>query len=52
MPLAAEYFVIMCGRFGAAYRDLKTVWTLHGDFSFQKRYNIRAVTGSAGRHPH
>jgi putative SOS response-associated peptidase YedK len=30
----------MCGRFGASYRDLKTVWNLHGDFSFQKRYNI------------
>ena len=30
----------MCGRFGASYRDLKAVWNLHGDFSFQKRYNI------------
>lgn len=30
----------MCGRFGASYRDLKTVWNLYGDFSFQKRYNI------------
>ena len=30
----------MCGRFGASYRDLKTVWNLHGEFSFQKRYNI------------
>lgn len=30
----------MCGRFGASYRDIKTVWNLHGDFSFQTRYNI------------
>jgi putative SOS response-associated peptidase YedK len=30
----------MCGRFGASYRDIKTVWNLHGDCSFQKRYNI------------
>ena len=30
----------MCGRFGASYRDLKTVWHVHGEFSFQKRYNI------------
>ena len=30
----------MCGRFGASYRDLKTVWNLHGDFSFRTRYNI------------
>jgi hypothetical protein len=25
---------------GASYRDIKTVWILHGDFSFQTRYNI------------
>jgi putative SOS response-associated peptidase YedK len=30
----------MCGRFGASYRDIKTVWNLYGDFSFQRRYNI------------
>jgi len=30
----------MCGRFGSSYRDLKRLWNLHGDFSFQKRYNI------------
>ena len=30
----------MCGRFGASYRDLKTVWNLYGNFSFQRRYNI------------
>src|SRR5689334_3460255 len=30
----------MCGRFGASYRDIKTVWNLHGDFSFEKHYNI------------
>jgi len=30
----------MCGRFGASYRDFKTVWNVHGDFSFQKRYNM------------
>jgi len=30
----------MCGRFGASYRDIKTVWNLHGNFAFQKRYNI------------
>jgi putative SOS response-associated peptidase YedK len=30
----------MCGRFGAWYRDIKTVWNLHGNFAFQKRYNI------------
>ena len=30
----------MCGRFGASYRDLKTVWNVRGEFSFQKRYNI------------
>ena len=30
----------MCGRFGASYRDIKTVWKLYGDFSFQTRYNI------------
>ena len=30
----------MCGRFGASYRDLKTVWNLYGNFSFQTRYNI------------
>jgi len=30
----------MCGRFGASYRDIKTVWNLHGDFSFQTRSNI------------
>src|SRR5690349_23401447 len=30
----------MCGRFGASYRDIKSVWNVHGDFSFQKRYNI------------
>ena len=30
----------MCGRFGASYRDIKTVWNLYGDFSFQTRYNI------------
>lgn len=30
----------MCGRFGTSYRDIKTVWNLHGDFSFQTRYNI------------
>ena len=30
----------MCGRFGASYRNIKTVWNLHGDFSFEKRYNI------------
>ncbi len=31
---------LMCGRFGASYRDIKIVWNLHGDFSFQTRYNI------------
>jgi len=30
----------MCGRFGASYRDLKAVWNLHGDFSFQTRYKL------------
>src|SRR5690348_15899927 len=30
----------MCGRFGASYRDIKAVWNLHGNFAFQKRYNI------------
>ena len=30
----------MCGRFGASYRDIKTVWNLYGNFSFQTRYNI------------
>ena len=30
----------MCGRFGASYRDIKPVWNLHGDFSFQRRYNV------------
>ena len=30
----------MCGRFGASYRDIKAVWSLYGDFSFQTRYNI------------
>jgi len=30
----------MCGRFGASYRDIKTVWNLHGSFSFQTRYNV------------
>jgi putative SOS response-associated peptidase YedK len=30
----------MCGRFGASYRDIKTVWNLHGNFSFRTRYNI------------
>lgn len=30
----------MCGRSGASYRDLKAVWNLYGDFSFQTRYNI------------
>jgi putative SOS response-associated peptidase YedK len=30
----------MCGRFGASYRDIKAVWNLYGDFSFQTRYNI------------
>src|SRR6476661_4521774 len=25
---------------GASYRDIKTVWNLDGDFSFQTRYNI------------
>jgi len=30
----------MCGRFVASDRDIKTVWNLHGDFSFQTRYNI------------
>jgi hypothetical protein len=27
----------MCGRFGASYRNIKTVWNLRGDFSFEKR---------------
>jgi hypothetical protein len=26
--------------FRSSYRDLKTVWNLHGDYSFQKRDNI------------
>ena len=30
----------MCGRFGASYRDIKTVWNLYKNFSFQTRYNI------------
>lgn len=30
----------MCGRFGASYRDIKTVWNLYGNLSFQTRYNI------------
>jgi putative SOS response-associated peptidase YedK len=30
----------MCGRFGASYRDIKTLWNLHGVFSFEKHYNI------------
>jgi len=30
----------MCGRFGASCRDIKTVWNLDGNFSFQTRYNI------------
>ena len=30
----------MCGRFGASYRDIKLRWNLHGNFSFQTRYNI------------
>jgi putative SOS response-associated peptidase YedK len=30
----------MCGRFGAPYRDLKTLWNLRGDFAFRTRYNI------------
>jgi putative SOS response-associated peptidase YedK len=30
----------MCGRFGASYRNIKILWNLHGDFSFQTRYNI------------
>ena len=30
----------MCGRFGASYRDIKAVWSLYGNFSFQTRYNI------------
>jgi putative SOS response-associated peptidase YedK len=30
----------MCGRFGASYRDIKIVWNLYGDLSFQTRYNI------------
>jgi putative SOS response-associated peptidase YedK len=30
----------MCGRFGASYRDIKTVWNLYRNFSFQTRYNI------------
>ena len=30
----------MCGRFGGSYRDIKAVWKLYGDFSFQTRYNI------------
>jgi hypothetical protein len=35
-----SYATHMCGRFGASYRNIKTVWNLCGDFSFQKRYNI------------
>jgi putative SOS response-associated peptidase YedK len=31
---------LMCGRFGASYRDIKIVWNLYGDFSFQTRYNV------------
>ena len=27
----------MCGRFGASYRNIRTVWNLRGDFSFEKR---------------
>ena len=30
----------MCGRFGASYRDIKTMSNLHGDFSLQTRYNF------------
>jgi putative SOS response-associated peptidase YedK len=30
----------MCGRFGASYCDIKTVWNLHSDFSFPTHYNI------------
>jgi len=30
----------MCGRFGASYRDITTVWNLHGNFALQTRYNI------------
>jgi putative SOS response-associated peptidase YedK len=30
----------MCGRFGPSYRDIKAVWNLYGNFSFQTRYNI------------
>jgi putative SOS response-associated peptidase YedK len=30
----------MCGRFGASYCDLRSVWNLRGEFSFATRYNI------------
>jgi putative SOS response-associated peptidase YedK len=30
----------MCGRFGASYRNLKSLWNLSADFAFQTRYNI------------
>jgi hypothetical protein len=29
----------MRGRFGASARDIKTGWNLHGNFSFQMRYD-------------
>jgi hypothetical protein len=30
----------MRGRFGASARDIKTGWNLHGNFSFQMRYDL------------
>jgi hypothetical protein len=32
-----------CGRFGASYRDLKSVWNLHGDFSFHLIIVVRLL---------